>query len=111
MSGDCSRSDDATHTLSDELVEQGFRLACQAGVESALVVEVPAESMFEHRQKILTGDTGNTGNFNPVTRKVYFELSPPTSEDVRSDLARLHDALGDEPRQTSGYRAWLHQRP
>jgi len=71
-------------------------LACQTHVETSVVVNVPAESMFETRQQILVDHGGETGEVNPVVRKAIFELAPPSREDVRSDVARLYDALGDD---------------
>jgi len=71
-------------------------LACQTRVDGPIVVNVPAESMFETRQQILVDHGGETGELSPVVRKVTFELVPPSREDVRSDMARLYDALGDD---------------
>ena len=71
-------------------------LACQTRVEGAIVVDVPAESMFETRQQILVDHRGEAEEVSSVVRKVPFELAPPSREDVRSDMARLYDALGDD---------------
>ncbi len=71
-------------------------LACQRHVESAMVVDIPVESRFEMQQQILVTDSGETGDVNPVVRKISFRLDPPTQEDARSDMARIHDAVGDD---------------
>jgi uncharacterized 2Fe-2S/4Fe-4S cluster protein (DUF4445 family) len=71
-------------------------LACQTRVEGPIVVDVPAESMFETRQQILVDHGGETGEVKPVVRKVQFELAAPGRDDVRSDMARLYDALGND---------------
>ncbi len=71
-------------------------LACQTHVDAPIVVDVPTESMFETRQQILVDHGGETGEVRPVVRKVLFALEPPSREDVRSDMARLYDAIGDE---------------
>ena len=93
--GDCPPLSGIAQAFSDALVEKGFRLACQAHVESPLVVEIPDESLFEATGQILTGDTGEVAELKPVVRKEYFALTPPSSEDARSDVARFTDAVGD----------------
>jgi uncharacterized 2Fe-2S/4Fe-4S cluster protein (DUF4445 family) len=81
--------------LTERQLGDGYRLACRASAETPLVVEVPEESTFGAHLQILVGDTGEKGNLNPAVHKVHFRLPPPTSEDVRPDLARLRDAVGD----------------
>lgn len=93
--GTCKVTESEKAVLAEELLAAGGRLACQARITEPVVVDVPQESMFESRQQILTGDTGERGNLNPVIRKRYVELSPPSMEDVRSDQARLREAIGD----------------
>ena len=70
-------------------------LACQTRVERPIVVDVPVESMFEARQQILVDHGGGTREVEPVVRKLWFELAPPSRDDARSDMARLYDAIGD----------------
>jgi uncharacterized 2Fe-2S/4Fe-4S cluster protein (DUF4445 family) len=70
-------------------------LACQRRIDKPLVVDIPQESMFETHQQILVTDSGETGDLNPVVRKVMLKLDPPTQADSRSDMARIYDALGD----------------
>ncbi len=76
--------------------EDAPSLACQTRVDGPIVVDVPAESMFETRQQILVDHGGEMGEVKPVVRKVLFDLEPPSREDVRSDMARLYDAIGDD---------------
>ena len=96
VDGDCITAGEASECLSDDQVARGFRLACQTAIQGPLVIDVPAESTFESQQRILVGDSGEKGAFRPAIRKQYVELDPPSSSDVRSDLARLHDAVGDD---------------
>jgi uncharacterized 2Fe-2S/4Fe-4S cluster protein (DUF4445 family) len=70
-------------------------LACQRHVEQEMVVDIPLESRFETQQQILVTDSGEIGDLHPVIRKVPFTLAPPCQEDPRSDMARIHDAVGD----------------
>jgi len=86
----------AGDALSQQDIDQGWRLACQCHAHGELVVEVPAESTFESRHRILTGDSGEKGAFAPTVTKTHVELSPPSRDDVRSDLARLYDAVGND---------------
>jgi uncharacterized 2Fe-2S/4Fe-4S cluster protein (DUF4445 family) len=81
--------------LSPAQFEDGYRLACRTYVTGPLVVDVPPESLFESSAQILTGDTGETAAVHSVVTKRHFTLPPPESEDVRSDAARLREAIGD----------------
>ena len=91
-----SMAADGGGLLSKEEIAQGIRLACQTRVDAPMVVDVPRESTFENHQQILVSDAGDSGEVNPVTRKVRFELVAPSREDVRSDLARMIDELGED---------------
>ena len=93
--GDCAPSPSGNDVLSALQISEGFRLACQAHIETPLVVEIPAESLFDASGQILTGDTGEIADLKPVVRKEHFALAPPTSEDARSDVTRITDAVGD----------------
>jgi uncharacterized 2Fe-2S/4Fe-4S cluster protein (DUF4445 family) len=100
--GTCSSGKVGPKSLPKKLWSQGYRLACQTAIEGAqpaaegeVVIEIPAESMFETSQKILVGDSGAKGRFNPVIRKKHFKLAKPSSADPRSDTARLSDAVGN----------------
>lgn len=81
--------------LTDELIKDGYRLACQTAIQRPAAVEVPAESMFETSQRILVTDAETRGELKPGIRKTHFRLPPPTSKDARADQRRLLDAIGD----------------
>lgn len=93
--------------LSQEEFDQGYRLACQTNIDGPTVVDVPEASMFEHSQRILVGDSGEKTEFNPVIRKVYFKLDPPSREDLRSDQTRLLDVIGVDVRMSADFTAML----
>lgn len=95
ISGDCDAAESCDDTLSDDLINQGYHLACQTKVMGELVVDIPEESMFESRQQILEDDLGAELEVNPVVYKKYFKLDAPTSTDDRSDETRLMDAIGE----------------
>lgn len=93
--GNCPVENGDTGALTEAAVAEGYRLACRSRVAEPLVVDVPTESLFESGDRILTGDTGEATALQPAVRKVFFELDPPTSEDIRSDATRLLDAVGN----------------
>ena len=80
--------------LSEDDIEAGWRLACQAVVEAPAVIETPADSLLSDHQQILTDDTWERGELNPVIRKLYFELDPPSREHPEADFTRLRNAVG-----------------
>jgi uncharacterized 2Fe-2S/4Fe-4S cluster protein (DUF4445 family) len=71
-------------------IEEGWRLSCQARIHEDMTCEVP---QLLRVPKAATMGLGRLVILDPNVRKVYFELSEPTLEDQRSDIARLRDAL------------------
>ena len=71
----------------------GAVLACVARANGPMTVDVPAESLFETRQQILTGDSGLRGALDPHVRQCRFQLPPPSAQDTRSDARRLADGI------------------
>jgi uncharacterized 2Fe-2S/4Fe-4S cluster protein (DUF4445 family) len=94
-SGACLPCEACYHTLSDDDVARGYRLACQCRVDGALVVEIPETSLFQTAQKILSRDSGEPTTVEPTIVKRFLELSPPDRDDGRSDVSRVRDALGN----------------
>lgn len=95
ISGSSSTDKNNHDVLTEELFNQGYRLACQTRVEGPLVAEIPEESLFENQYRVLVDDIGHKGEVNPAIRKKYFELSVPTQKDALSDIARLRSAIGN----------------
>jgi len=90
-----------TH-FSPEEVQRGYALACQTVPTSDVVVEVPLESRAEGGRIVVGGET-DAGRgpddlasqetkfpYNPVTRKLYLELPPPSLDDNLPDLDRIY---------------------
>ena len=76
--------------------------ACQYHVTSDLVVTIPDSSRF-FEQKILEEGITGTAKLDPLVRKDYLELTPPSLKDLRSDDRRLIDAIHEsamEPVET-----------
>ncbi len=74
-------------------IEDGWRLSCQARVYEDMTCEVP---QLLRVPKAATMGLGRLVILDPNVRKVYLELTEPSMEDQRSDVARLRDALTEE---------------
>lgn len=79
--------------LRPDEIEAGWRLSCQAEVESDTDCEVPE---MTRRPKAATMGTGRFVLLEPNVHKVFLTLPQPDLEDQRSDLERLRDALDEE---------------
>jgi len=89
--------------LSQEDIEKGYRLACQASVKSGLVVRVPIESAVDAAvlnayrtprqtariKEINLDELKEKGLFVPPVEKRYLELPAPTAQDNLPDVTRL----------------------
>ena len=107
-----------TTLLTPEEVRENVVLACQTRVRSDMTVTIPKSYALETghilvdsdtlRFSTLAGDVGEAGfAFDPLVRKAYLEMSPPTVEDHTADHERLQVAIGDHvdaPAMQMGYR-------
>jgi uncharacterized 2Fe-2S/4Fe-4S cluster protein (DUF4445 family) len=89
-----------TEFFTREEIQQGYILACQARIESDLLVELPPETRLEGGPKaveevpFLADLIKSTGrSILPLVRKTYIELPRPSLDDNLSDLQRLEQAL------------------
>ena len=94
-SGSCELKNKNVEGLTEEQFNEGYRLACQTTVQSDAVVEIPREATFENEQQILTDYGEHEEHVEAIIEKTYFELSPPSQTDPRSDVARLIDEIGN----------------
>jgi uncharacterized 2Fe-2S/4Fe-4S cluster protein (DUF4445 family) len=78
--------------LSDETVGAGWRLACQATVESDLTIDVPPDSLSAPQRLQIEGQTGDVAP-DPVVQSVELAVGEPTLDDLRDDLGRVGDDL------------------
>ncbi|HAA05840.1 MAG TPA: ferredoxin, partial [Syntrophobacteraceae bacterium] len=92
-----------TEKLSAEDLARGYRLACQSGIRSDLVVRIPVESEVDASvlNKLATprrtarirqvdfGELKEQGLFIPPVEKRYLELPPPSDHDRLPDVTRL----------------------
>ncbi len=90
-----TRSAPTHHKLHADKIQQGWRLACDTTIASEAIIEIPASSMFERSQKILTGDAGHTLAVDPAITATSLPLPPPTQHDPLPDRERLEAALGE----------------
>ncbi len=95
-SGQASRATTHHHKLQDEQISAGWRLACETTLAGAAVIEIPASSLFESSQQILTGDSGHTLAIHPAITVTSFPLPPPTQHDTLPDLERVEAALDEK---------------
>jgi uncharacterized 2Fe-2S/4Fe-4S cluster protein (DUF4445 family) len=82
--------------LSEELIRQGYALACQTEVNDNLTIQLPqfqelsikivsGSEFFEQHKNNISG----IYEINPVVKSISLRIAPPTLEDNYSDLKRL----------------------
>jgi len=94
IDGPLSPPTDRERELLGELLEKGYRLACETVLQGSAVVRIPEESRIK-RQIILTA--GNEHLFSvrlsPDTEKYYLNIEAPTLDRPTADRERLLQAL------------------
>jgi uncharacterized 2Fe-2S/4Fe-4S cluster protein (DUF4445 family) len=93
--GKCPPTAEESAVLGEHRASEGFRLACLARVTGPLTIEIPATSLFQSDQKILTTDVGGHMTVTPRVIKTYVQLPPPGQHDSGSDLERLRAVIGN----------------
>jgi uncharacterized 2Fe-2S/4Fe-4S cluster protein (DUF4445 family) len=92
----------STEFFTHQEIQRGFILACEARIESDMVVEVPPETRLAEvpvteaevphladLSRVIRGGA----TLSPLVRKTYLELPPPSLENNISDLQRLEHGL------------------
>jgi uncharacterized 2Fe-2S/4Fe-4S cluster protein (DUF4445 family) len=74
--------------LSKNEIQSGIRLACQAKILSPILIDIPPESLTTPQRLQVEGREVKI-HIDPVVTAVPVKLSPPTLDDLRSDLTRL----------------------
>lgn len=85
-----------TDVLKKGDLEKGYLLACETFAEDDTRILVPEESRLGLHQILKSSDIEAVAELNPLVRKEYVELDPPTLEDNISDLSRLERALEEK---------------
>ncbi len=80
--------------LSDDLLEKGYRLACQSEPLSDVKIEIPATSLSTPQRLQLEGDDLQVA-LEPAVQVVDISCQPPTLDDLRADDVRLEQALAE----------------
>lgn len=76
-----------------EQIAAGWRLACQSRPLGDVTIDVPPDSLTTAQRLQLEGESVAVAH-DPAILPVDLRLEPPTLHDLRSDTARLRDALG-----------------
>ncbi len=80
--------------LDDTQISSGYRLACQAQPRSHVRLEIPPESLPSGQKMQVDGKESEL-QVAPVVTGSDLELKPPDLHDLRSDLTRALDQLGE----------------
>jgi uncharacterized 2Fe-2S/4Fe-4S cluster protein (DUF4445 family) len=97
----------ATTLLTDDEVRQNIVLACMTGVLSDVTVTIPKSHSLQTSQILMDSDARRLGeygdethfgtfHFDPLIKKIYLEMSPPTVHDHTADYERLSMAIKQE---------------
>lgn len=105
----------STDPFSRDEIKQGYVLACEARVESDLVVELPPlsrrgptpEAGADVPQLADVSELKRRGiPLSPLVQKTYTRLPKPSLDDIQSDLQRLEHALS-KTIETDGFQTGL----
>lgn len=78
--------------LGKDVLDQGYRLACQVIPKTNLTVDIPQESLSSPQRLQLEGEQINV-SLNPHVRAVDISVQPPTTTDLQGDAERICAAL------------------
>ena len=83
--------------FSREELQEGVRLSCQVQVNSPMKVELPGGGQPVESKALLEDTIGEIEPKSGIS-SVELQLDEPGKEDQRSDISRVVDALGFEPK-------------
>jgi uncharacterized 2Fe-2S/4Fe-4S cluster protein (DUF4445 family) len=78
--------------LSDQEVEDGYRLACQVYPKSDVRIDIPPESLTTPQRLQVEGKDFDI-SLAPIVQVIDLEIPPPALEDLRADADRVKAAL------------------
>jgi uncharacterized 2Fe-2S/4Fe-4S cluster protein (DUF4445 family) len=107
-----------TALLTPDEVRENIVLACQTKILSDMTITVPKSHTIETSQILMDTDAHRFSEmpsevqegifeFDPLVRKIYVEMSPPTVHDHTADHERLYLAIReqiDAPIMQTGFR-------
>jgi len=79
-------------TFTEQDIQNGFRLACQAYPKSDVIINIPPESLTTPQRLQLEGHQTEIP-VEPTIRTIPLEIPAPSINDLRADFTRLKDAL------------------
>jgi len=80
--------------LSEQMLQAGYRLACQAIPENNIKIYIPPESLSAPQRLQIEGrDLGI--ELDPLVRAAEITLTPPSIKDLHSDTERLRGTLAE----------------
>ena len=85
--------------MDKEIIEKGYRLACQTYVTGDITVHVPEEARVKEGQILTAHPSFRPKKLEPMTRALDLHLPRPGQKDNLGDLERLARALGKEAGQ------------
>lgn len=92
-SGQCSPLTEAERSFfSEEMLTQGYRLACQAIPLSDVKIDIPPESLTAPQRLQLEGQEVIIA-IDPLVKAVDVTFDPPNLSDLRADDVRIIEAL------------------
>lgn len=83
---------DELRLLTEEEVEQGYRLACAATIQGDVTITVPMASRMREQRLQIEG-IEQTVSLDPAVRKYIVELPVATLEDIRTDKERILERI------------------
>ena len=101
LEGDLPPSKECLLHFSEEQLASGYRLACRTSVNSDLIIDIPASTLFESGVIALSDDNGMDGDARasgavPMAVTTELQLSKPSLENPISDIDNLKLALGSD---------------
>ncbi len=104
IKGNVNKTEESFGNIPKDYRSSGYVLACKTYVEDDLTIEIPAESRMEKHQVLLDEKDStllkeaklnllNGYSMNPISKKYYLEMDPPTLEENAGDLERLKAEL------------------
>lgn len=78
--------------LSQDEIDSGMRLACQAAVLESVRIDIPPESLTTSQRLQVEGKEVKV-ELDPLIHTIDVEIEPPGLHDLRSDLTRLMNKL------------------
>lgn len=93
--GSCKPPTEAeTLAFTDQMLAEGYRLACQVIPESDLKIYIPPDSLSTPQRLQIEGQEAGIP-LDPLVKAVDIELAPPSLSDLDSDTERLRKSLAE----------------